>query len=126
MAVYEGARQRTITLPRGPRLAEGPTLGRRRMRTAVRAGRRSNHLGLVLGAIVVSFLLAFFWLAQVVRESATGYDIGRLEVVRGRLDAQEQDLRSDLSRLGHEPAIRKLALDHGLGQLGDPVVLPAR
>lgn len=126
MAVYEGARPRTIALPRAPRLAEGPTLGRRRMRTAVRAGRRSNHLGLVLGAIVVSFLLAFFWLAQVVRESATGYDIGRLEVVRGRLDAREQDLRSDLSRLGHEPAIRKLALDHGLGQLGDPIVLPAR
>jgi hypothetical protein len=126
MAVYEGARPRIITLPRGPRLAEGPTLGRRRMRTAVRAGRRSNHLGLVLGAIVVAFLLAFFWLAQVVRESATGYDIGRLEVIRGRLDSQEQGLRSDLSRLGHEPAIRKLALDQGLGQLGDPIVLPAR
>ncbi len=126
MAVYEGARPRTIVLPRGPRLAEGPTLGRRRMRTAVRSGRRSDHLGLVLGAIVVSFLLAFFWLAQVVRESATGYDIGRLEVVQERLDAQEQDLRSDLSRLGNEPAIRKLALDGGLGQLGDPIVLPAR
>lgn len=126
MAVYEGARPRIITLPRGPRLAEGPTLGRRRVRTAVRSGRRSSHLGLILGAIVVSFLLAFFWLAQVVRESATGYDIGRLEVVRERLDAQEQNLRSDLSRLGHEPAIRKLALDNGLGQLGDPIVLPAR
>lgn len=126
MAVYEGARPRIITLPRGPRLAEGPTLGRRRVRTAVRSGRRSSHLGLILGAIVVSFLLAFFWLAQVVRESATGYDIGRLEVVRERLDAQEQNLRSDLSRLGHEPAIRKLALDSGLGQLGDPIVLPAR
>lgn len=126
MAVYEGARPRIITLPRGPRLAEGPTLGRRRVRSAVRSGRRSSHLGLILGAIVVSFLLAFFWLAQVVRESATGYDIGRLEVVRERLDAQEQNLRSDLSRLGHEPAIRKLALDNGLGQLGDPIVLPAR
>ncbi len=126
MAIYEGARPRTIALPRGPRLAEGPTLGRRRMRVAVRAGRRSNHLGLVLGAIVITFLLAFFWLAQVVRESATGYDIGRLEVLQGRLDSREQDLRSDLSRLGHEPAIRKLALDGGLGQLGDPIVLPAR
>jgi hypothetical protein len=96
------------------------------MRTAVRAGRRPNHLGLVLGVIVISFLLAFFWLAQVVRQSATSYDIGRLEVIRGRLDAQEQDLRSDLSRLGHEPAIRKLALDAGLSQLGEPVILPAR
>jgi hypothetical protein len=96
------------------------------MRTAVRAGRRSNHLGLVLGVIVVTFLLAFFWLAQVVRESATSYDIGRLEVVRERLDSRAQDLRSDLSRLGSEPAIRKLSIDAGLGQLGDPIVLPAR
>lgn len=126
MAVYEGARPRTIALPRRPQIAEGPTLGRRRMRTAVRAGRRSNRLGLLLGVIVVAFLLAFFWLAQVVRESATSYDIGRLDVERERLESRAQDLRSDLSRLGNEPAVRKLALDAGLGQLGEPVVLPAR
>jgi hypothetical protein len=126
MAVYEGARPRAITLPGRPRVAERPTLGRRRMRTAVRAGRRSNRLGLVLGAIVIAFLLAFFWLAQVVRESATSYDIGRLEVARQRLDSRAQDLRSDLSRLGSEPAIRKLSIDAGLGQLGEPIVLPAR
>jgi len=131
MAVYEGARPRTIaprplTLPGRPRVAEGPALGRRRMRTAVRAGRRSNRLGLVLGAIVIAFLLAFFWLAQVVRESSTSYDIGRLEVVRVRLDSRAQELHSDLSRLGSEPAIRKLSIDAGLGQLGEPIVLPAR
>jgi hypothetical protein len=131
MAVYEGARPRTIApraiaLPGRTRVAEGTALGRRRMRTAVRAGHRTNRLGLVLGVIVVTFLLAFFWLAQVVRESATSYDIGRLEVVRERLDSRAQDLRSDLSRLGSEPAIRKLSIDAGLGQLGDPIVLPAR
>ena len=96
------------------------------MRTAVRAGRRTSRLSLVLGAIVVAFLLAFFWLAQVVQESATSYDIGRLEVARQRLDSRAQDLRSDLSRLGSEPAIRKLSIDAGLGQLGEPIVLPAR
>ena len=51
---------------------------------AVRAGRRTNRLGLVLGAIVVAFMLAFFSLAQQVRVSATGYDIGRLELERQR------------------------------------------
>ena len=131
MAVYEGARPRTIaprplTMPGRPRVAEGPALGRRRMRTAVRAGRRTNRLGIVLGAIVIAFLLAFFWLAQVVRESSTSYDIGRLEVVRVRLDSRAQELHSDLSRLGSEPAIRKLSIDAGLGQLGEPIVLPAR
>lgn len=126
MAVYEGVRPRTIALPGRPRLAEGPAIGRRRLRTAVRAGRRSNRLGLVLGVIVVTFLLAFFWLAQVVRESATSFDIGRLQVARDRLDSRAQDLRSDLSRLGSEPAIRKLSLTGGLGQLDDPIVLVAR
>jgi hypothetical protein len=126
MAVYEGARPRTIALPGRPRIAEGAYLGRRRVRTAVRAGRRSNHLGLVLGVIVVAFLLAFFWLAQVIRESATSFDIGRLEVARERLESREGDLRSDLNRLGSQPAIRKLSLDAGLGQLGTPIVLQAR
>jgi hypothetical protein len=81
---------------------------------------------MVLGGIVVAFMLAFFSLAQSVRVSATTYDIGRLEVARQRLDARIQDLDSDLSRLGREPAVRKLGLDSGLVQLGDPVVLPAR
>lgn len=135
MAVYEGARPRTIGLPRlargprlsgGPRLAEGPTLGRRRVRGALRSGRRTNRLGIVLVGIVVTFMLAFFSLAQQVRVSATGMDIGRLELERQRLDDVGAGLRSDLNRLGGEPAIRKLAIDDGLGQLAKPLVLPAR
>lgn len=126
MAVYEGARPRTITLPRGPRIAEGPTLGRRRVRGAQRAGRRTDRLGLILGTIVVVFTLAFFSLAQQVRVSATGLDIGRLSLERQRLDARADDVRSDLDRLGREPAIRKMAIDDGLGQLAEPIVLPAR
>jgi hypothetical protein len=129
MAVYEGARPRTISLPRAPRfprVAQDPALPRRRARTTVRARRGASPLSLALGGIVVAFLLAFFSLAQQVRVSATSYDIGRLEVAREQLDARRQDLRSDLSRLGREPAVRKLGLDAGLGQLAEPVVLPAR
>lgn len=129
MAVYQGARPRLITLPRAPRAdrsAQHPALDRRRARGAVRAGRRTTPLGLVLGAIVVAFMLAFFSLAQQVRVSATGLDIGRLEVERQRLGAAEADVRSDLNRLGSEPAIRKLAIDAGLGQLAEPLILPAR
>lgn len=132
MAVYEGARPRTIGLPRSTRaprlerLARDPALDRRRVRGAVRAGHRTNRLGLALGAIVVAFMLAFFSLAQQVRVSATGLDIGRLGLDRQRLDDTAADLRSDLNRLGREPAIRKLAIDAGLGQLGEPLVLPAR
>ena len=126
MAVYEGARPRTIALPRGPRIASGPRLERRRVRYALRAGRRTNRLGIALGAIVVAFMLAFFSLAQQVHVAATGLDIGRLEFERQRLDDTAADVRSDLNRLGREPAIRKQAIDAGLGQLSDPLVLPAR
>jgi hypothetical protein len=129
VAVYQGARPRTIALPGRPRLADPvlPTLPRRRARAAVRAHRTAaSRPGLVLGVIVVAFMLAFFSLAQQVRESATTYDIGRLQVERERLDARLQEIQSDLSRLGREPAVRKLALDDGLGELGEPVVLPAR
>lgn len=93
---------------------------------AVRARRGPNRLGIVLGGIVVAFSLAFFSLAQSVRVSATSYDIGRLQQEQERLDGRVQELTSDLSRLGREPAVRKLALDRGLGQLGDPLILPAR
>jgi hypothetical protein len=126
MAVYQGARAHTIALPRAPRLAEAPALPRRRARAAVRARRGPNRLGMVLGGIVVAFMLAFFSLAQEVRVSATTYDIGRLQLEQDRLNARIQELTSDLNRLGREPAVRKLALDGGLGQLGDAVVLPAR
>ena len=126
MAVYEGARPRTIALPRDPRVAEVPALRRRRVRGAFRAGRRSNRLGLILGAIVVAFMLAFFSLAQQIRVSATGLDIGRLDLERQRLEDTAADIRSDLNRLGREPAIRKQGIDAGLGQLSDPLILSSR
>jgi hypothetical protein len=126
MAVYEGARPRTIALPRRPLVAEAPSLPRRRTRSAVRAHRGSSRPALILGGIAVAFMLAFFSLAQEVRVSATSYDIGRLQIDQERLEARRQELASDLSRLGRESAVRKLALDGGLGQLGEPVILPAR
>ncbi|HSL76247.1 MAG TPA: hypothetical protein VK867_04840 [Candidatus Limnocylindrales bacterium] len=131
MAVYQGARPRTLGLPGRPRLFELPapaaTLPRRRARAAVRANRTVvARPGLILALIVVAFMLAFFSLAQQVRVSSTSYDIGRLQVERERLDARRQEITSDLSRLGREPAIRKLALDAGLGELGEALVLPAR
>jgi hypothetical protein len=105
---------------------ERPALERRRVRPALRAGRRPNRLGLVLGGIVVAFMLAFFSLAQQIRVAATGLDIGRLELERQRLEDAALDVRSDLNRLGREPAIRKQAIDAGLGQLPEPIVIPAR
>jgi hypothetical protein len=80
----------------------------------------------MLGGIALTFMLAFFSLAQTVRVSATGYDIDRLLSERTHLEGRVRQLQSDLNRLGREPAIRKLSLDAGLGQLSEPLVIRAR
>ncbi len=129
MAAYQGARRRGFELPR-PALDLGDTpllRDRRRQGTAglVRAG-RPTRVGAVLATIVVAFTLAFLSLSQSVRVSATSYDIVRLASEYEQLNARRQDLRSDLNRLGAEPAIRKLGLDSGLGQLDAPLIIPVR
>ena len=128
MAVYQGARPRSVLVPGRPRTAGAPALPRRvvRAKFATRARRRSDRGAFMLGGIVLAFLLAFFSLVQTMAVSATSYDIHDLRAERTELEAREVDLRSRLDRLGREPAIRKLATDAGLGQLGQPVVVPAR
>jgi hypothetical protein len=126
MAVYQGARPRSFLFPPRPRLVEAPSLPRRKVRGAVRARRRQGRVGFMLGGIVLTFLLAFFSLAQTVRVSATSYDIDRLLTDRSQLQGRLRQLQSDLNRLGREPAIRKQSLDAGLGQLSEPLVIRAR
>lgn len=143
MAAYQGARRRA-PLPLG---LDGLGATTRRTRDAVVAGadrraanrhvgatRRSDRtsgrsrpssVGFALAAIVIVFSAAFLSLSQSVRVAATSYDIVRLVSEQGRLQAIRQDLQSDVERLQGEPAIRKQALDAGLGQLGAPLVIPA-
>lgn len=123
MAVYTGARPRSTLLPRRSRVADAPTLPRRRVRGAVRARRRTSRLPFALGGIVLIFVLAFFSLAQTVSVSATSYDLERLATERNALLVQKQELLTDLNRLGQVPAIRKLAIDEGLVQLQTPIVV---
>jgi cell division protein FtsB len=150
MAVYQGARRRT-PLPlgldalapnrdRGARRLDGPAptrsserparathaTGSRRAAAAERRRGRPSSIGIALAAIVIVFSAAFLSLSQSVRVAATGYDIVRLVSEHDRLEAIRQDLRSDVERLRSEPAIRKQALDAGLGQLGAPLLIPAR
>jgi len=126
VAIYEGARPQSPLFPgRVSRRGEPSPVARRRIRGAFRAKRRSNRLPFVLGGIVVAFALAFFSLAQSVRVSATSYDINNMIEQRDSLLQRKQELLSDLSRLGGEPAIRRQALDAGLGQLADPLILGA-
>jgi hypothetical protein len=140
MAGYAGARPRsgilaprrraeTLAERRGiPRSDRAADLPRRSVRgvSAVRSRRRQGRVGVAIVAIVVIFLLGLFSLSQTVRVSATDLDVDRLMTAREELLANERDLVANLSSVGREPAIRKLALDAGLGQLADPLVVPAR
>ena len=151
MAVYQGARRRApmplgldaLTTGRERARHDEPETARRvprqtratlatldaGVRRSAVAGRRRSRpssIGLVLTAIVIVFGAAFLSLSQSVRVAATGYDIVRLISEHDRLDAIRQDLVSDVERLRSEPAIRKQAFDAGLGQLGAPLIIPAR
>jgi hypothetical protein len=152
MAVYQGARPRsTLTLsailrptrwpglaprlaprvgtPASPRAIPRASHGTRSVRGRTRVGAirpRTSSVGLILAAIVVLFSGSFLWLTQSVRVASTNYDIVRLISERDRLEALAIDLRSDIDRLSGEPAVRQEAIDNGLGQLGAPIVVPAR
>lgn len=121
MAVLAGVRARPLLFP--PRGIEAPSLPRRRTRPVVRARRRSSQLGVLLGAIALAFALAFASLTQVVRISAAGVDLNRLMNDRVQLEAQRQELLTDLNRLGRGAAIRKQAITFGLDQLAGPLVV---
>jgi len=88
--------------------------------------RDADRAALLLAAIAIVFTAAFVSLSQSVRVSASSYDIVRLVSERDRLDALRRDLKNDADRLAAEPAIRKGAIDLGLGPLGAPIVVPAR
>ncbi len=74
----------------------------------------------------MAFAGAFFSLSQDIRVSATGYELDRLSIQHRRLETRAADLRNELNRLGRAPAIRKQAIDAGLGPLPEPVIIPAR
>ena len=109
-----------------PRVESAPAIARRRARTAVRAGRRTNRVGILLGAIAIIFVLSFFSLAQTVQVSTTAVDIDRLTNEQAALQGQRQQVISDLNRLGGASAIRKEGIDLGLDQLGVPLIVAAR
>lgn len=126
MAVQQGVRPRAMTVSYPARAMTGQVLPRRRARAATRSGHPNVPVGTLLGGILLVFIVGFFSLAQAIRVSTSNYEVDRLAIERERLQAQQRELASDLNRLGSEPAVRKLAIDAGLGQLDTPIVLPAR
>jgi len=131
MAVYEGARPRSLLQPRRrlePSLLrpQAPALPRRRSGVILRARRRPRMFAMSIGVIVVAFMLSFFSLVQTIRVSTSAFDVSQLNGEFAQLQAQRQQNLSDIGRLDRESAIRRQAIKDGLTQLPPPIVIPAR
>ena len=104
-----------------------PAIARRRSRTAVRAGRRSGRIGLVLGGIVdrvpARVLLARPERRASRRRATTSRPSSRSATAS---TPRPRTCVTNIQRLGSGPAIRKEALDAGLTPLAAPIVVPAR
>lgn len=116
MAVYEGAR----------RGAPPFALPRRERPVRARAHRGSSRIGLALAAILVAFLLALFYLTQMLGVATLNYDIDALIAQRAAIEQQLRSVEGDIARWGAEPAVVKGAQQAGLDRLGDGVRIPAR
>ena len=137
MAVYQGARQRaTIVLPRAPGLGAGPAAppkpGPRRCRVVAR-GRPCAPAAAPRGSRSCS---ARSWWCSPPRSSRCqpGHPRVRHRATSwtgsppstGCSTSRADDLHNELNRLGKSPAVRKQAIDAGLGPLPEPIVIPAR
>jgi cell division protein FtsL len=118
MAVYEGTRYRPLARP--------AALPRRRQAARVRAGNRSNRVGVAMAAILVAFLLGLFYLTQTVRVAATNFDIDSLIQQRDDMTQQLQSLQGDIASLGAEVSVTHRAQSLGLNQLGAPLWVRGR
>ena len=92
----------------------------------MRARRGASRISLLLGAIVVVFAAAFFSLSRTSASPprATSWTGSQPSSACSTITAD--DLHNELNRLGKSPAVRKQAIDAGLGPLPEPIVIPAR
>jgi hypothetical protein len=104
----------------------GMAIPRRRHTVHSRARRRQGRIGVALTGILVTFLLALFYLTQTVHVAATNYDIGSLLADRDRMNQQLQSLQGDIARLGAEHAVSGRAQELGLDPLGTAVWVGTR
>jgi hypothetical protein len=124
MAVYQGARLRTESLParevagRHPRAAAPRSSG---------AASRMRPMGLLMAVIVATTVLGLVYLTQTLGSSATSTEIWRLERQAGDLYKDTRTLQIGVMRAAEPDAIISKAKKKtfNLKRLDDLVVLPA-
>lgn len=119
-------------LPQGavrlaPRAGSRPlSAPRRRISRPDRAGRRAHPVGILLAAILVTFLIGLIYLAQTVQLAATNYNVEQLTTQRDDLHRQVQTVETSVLRWGTESTVLERAQQLGLDQLPTRIHLIAR
>jgi len=120
MAVFSGARLRTIALP------AGTAAGRQDSGQSLR--RSAVHLrptGLLMAAILAGTMLGLVYLTQTLGSNATNSEIGDLTSQREELGRQLRNLAVAVETYADAEEIGRRAHKLGLVELGDVVVLSA-
>jgi len=85
-----------------------------------------HPIGLLLAAILISFLVGLIYLAQTIRLAATNYQIDQLIAQRDDLHRQIQTVQTSVLRWGTEPTVLERAQRLGLDPLPTRTRLIAR
>jgi hypothetical protein len=88
-----------------------------------RAGLFGVKLSSVIAAGAVVFAAAFVMLILSLQVTTAAARIHGLMDERARYAEQIRAGETDMSRLGREPAVRRLAFELGIGQLTDPLIV---
>ena len=129
MAVLQGARLRTSTVPAARSSVERRSVARPRAAsvatTTLGSGHRVRPMGLLMAAIVITTMLGMVYLTQTLGANASTSAVGRLEAEREdvRTVAERQDLR--ILRYSTDDTIKPEARQLGLRELPRPIVLEA-
>lgn len=91
-----------------------------------RAGRRTHPIGVLMAAVLVTFLVGLIYLAQTVQLAATNYQIDQAIAQRDDLYRQVQTIETSVLRWGTEPTVLERAQRLGLDQLPTRARLIAR
>lgn len=124
MAVFQGARLRSTTLPAVDDAARFPRVSAPAPAT-VRATPRVRPMGLLMAGIVTATMLGLVYLTQTLGSNATTDEIRSLDVQRQELHKTIRRSAVAVQDVTDADVITVAARDQKLKRLGGPLVLPA-
>jgi len=129
MAVFQGARLRSVALPPGrvERRSTGaaPRATGAAPRATERSSRRIRPTGLLMAAILTATLLGLVYLTQTLASNATSLEIRTLASEAQELQSQLLNQRSKIETEANPDAVVRAAKQLGLRQLEAAVLLEA-